>query len=199
MTSRRQRQAEATRRDIQLAARRLFAERGYAATSVGEIAREADVAVQTIYSSIGQKAAVVVSLVDLIDEEADIGPLLAELPDLDDPAAVVGLMTRVTRRINERCGDIIAVLRSAAPSEPGAFEAGQEGRRRHRFGARRIATRLDEIGGLRDGVSRDHAADVLTLLTSSETWMQLRREHGWSYDRCERWLRAALERLLLPG
>ena len=198
MTSRRQRQAEATKRDIQQAARRLFAERGYAATSVGEIAREADVAVQTIYSSIGSKGAVAVSLVDLIDAEVDIGPLLRQLPEIESPAEVIALMARVTRLINERCGDILAVLRSASPAEPDALEAANEGRRRHRFGARRMAARLAELGALREGVSREHAGDVLTLLTSSETWMQLRREHGWSYDRCERWIRAALERLLLP-
>jgi AcrR family transcriptional regulator len=198
MTSRRQRQAEATRRDIQQAARRLFAEHGYTATSIAEIAAEADVAVQTIYSSIGQKAAVAVSLVDLIDAEADIGPLLQQLPEIESPAEVIALMARVTRLINERCGDIIGVLRSASPSEPEALDAANEGRRRHRFGARRMAARLAELRALREGVSRDHAADVLSLLTSSETWTQLRREHGWSYERCERWIRAALERLLLP-
>jgi AcrR family transcriptional regulator len=180
------------------AARLLFARDGYTASSVAQIAREADVAVQTIYSSIGSKADVVVSLVDLIDEEADIGPLLHTLGDLEAPEDLIGLMARITRRVNERCGDIIEVLVSASHAEPEAAAAATEGRRRHKLGARRVATRLHELGALRPGMSRAQADEILTLLTSSETWAQLRRENGWSYARCERWIRAALERMLLP-
>jgi AcrR family transcriptional regulator len=196
-TSRRLRQAEATRRDIQQAARRLFAEHGYAATSVGQIAREADVAVQTIYTAIGSKGAVAVSLVDLIDAEADVGGLLGGLPVAETGADVIALMAHITRRINERCGDIIAILVSASSSEPDAAGAATEGRRRHKLGAQRMAARLADLGALREGVSRTQAAEALTLLTSSETWAQLRREHSWSFDRCERWITSALERLLL--
>src|SRR5260221_12748967 len=60
------------RREILRAARRLFAEHGYASTSVQQVAEESGVAVQTIYSSVGLKAAPVPALHDLIHEEADI-------------------------------------------------------------------------------------------------------------------------------
>ena len=60
-------------------ARQLFAEHGYANTSVQQIAEESGVAVQTIYSSVGTKAALLLALNGLIDEEAGIGPLAAEL------------------------------------------------------------------------------------------------------------------------
>ena len=53
---RRERMALETRRDIVQAARRLFAERGYAQTSVNDIAAEAGVALQTIYARLGSKA-----------------------------------------------------------------------------------------------------------------------------------------------
>ena len=52
---RRERMAQQTRGEILTAARRLFAQRGYAATSIGDIANEADVAVQTIYARPGSK------------------------------------------------------------------------------------------------------------------------------------------------
>jgi AcrR family transcriptional regulator len=70
---RRERMAQQTRRDILTTARRLFAERGYGATSINDIAQEADVAIQTIYARRGSKRGMLIALVDLIDEEADVG------------------------------------------------------------------------------------------------------------------------------
>ena len=49
--------AAATRREILGAAERLFAEQGYAQTSIVDIAAAAGVSVPTIYASVGQKKA----------------------------------------------------------------------------------------------------------------------------------------------
>ena len=58
------------RDEILRAARRLFAERGYARTSVRDIAQAAGVSAQTVYDSVGSKQALVARLNDLIDAEA---------------------------------------------------------------------------------------------------------------------------------
>jgi AcrR family transcriptional regulator len=60
---RRRQQAEETRRAILGAARQLFAERGYAATALSDIAEAAGVSVPTLYSSIGSMATIAWSLV----------------------------------------------------------------------------------------------------------------------------------------
>ena len=88
-STRRAQQALATRTDILRAARSLFVQRGYAGTSMADIAAEADVAVQTIYASCGSKGALVIALVDFIDEEADVPALNAELRDADDPQVAI--------------------------------------------------------------------------------------------------------------
>ncbi len=87
--NRREVAAAETRREILRAARRLFAEHGYASTSVQQVAEESGVAVQTIYSSVGSKAALVLALNDLIDEEADIGKLAAEISEGPDPPRLI--------------------------------------------------------------------------------------------------------------
>src|SRR6476646_9938325 len=61
---RKQLAAEETQRVIVAAAARLFLERGYHATSVGRIATEAGVAVQTIYNAIGSKRDVLSRVLD---------------------------------------------------------------------------------------------------------------------------------------
>src|SRR5262244_2945653 len=59
---RRREQADATRRAILDAAERLFGVRGYAGTSVGEIAEAAGVALKTVYAVFGTKAEVLRAL-----------------------------------------------------------------------------------------------------------------------------------------
>jgi AcrR family transcriptional regulator len=71
----RERRAKLTRDEILQAARRLSAERGYAGTSVRDIARAAGVSAQTVYDSVGSKQELVARLNDLIDSEADIAAI----------------------------------------------------------------------------------------------------------------------------
>jgi AcrR family transcriptional regulator len=198
-SERRQQQAQTTRRDILQAARRLFAGRGYAGTSMGDIAREAGVATQTIYASCGSKRDLVLALVDTIDEEADVASLAGRLAQSDDPEEIITLAVRITRQLNERCGDIIGALLSAASVEPDAAAAADEGKQRHREGTARTAHKLHALGALRDGLSADEAAALLATLTWQPIYAQLTHEHNWTYGECERWLTTMLIDSLLRG
>jgi hypothetical protein len=110
--SRRARQAAQTRRDILNAARKLFAEKGYAATSVAEVAAAAGASVQTIYDSVGSKAELVSGLNDLIDEEGGVPPLARRIPSETDPRALLDIAVSITHNICKRCGDIIGAVYS---------------------------------------------------------------------------------------
>ena len=87
MTTLRDRRAQLTRDEILRAARRLFAERGYARTSVRDIAKAAGVSAQTVYDSVGSKQEVVARLNDLIDAEAGIGGIVRAAAESGDPSA----------------------------------------------------------------------------------------------------------------
>lgn len=58
----RARHAEDTRRSIIEAAAKLFAEQGYARTSVAAVAAAAGVAVNTVYTSVGNKPALIMAM-----------------------------------------------------------------------------------------------------------------------------------------
>ncbi len=150
-TTRREIAAAATRQEILDAARRLFASQGFGATSIQQIAEAAGVAVQTIYSSVGPKAALVVALNDLIDEEAGVREIGRALATTDDPRALIERVVLLTRQINERCGDIVRAAVSAANDDPDAAATLQDGLRRHRDGAARAAARLEALGALGAG------------------------------------------------
>lgn len=196
-SARRQQQAEATRQEILHAARRLFVERGYASTTMADIAAEAGVAVQTIYTSCGSKRELVLALNDLIDQEAGVGELGKQLRTAEDPRTIIELGAKISRQLQERCGGLIEALMSAAAVEPEAAAAVEDGMARHRAGTEIAARRLGKLGALRDGMTVPRAATTLAALSSLTLWSQLRHQHGWSLDESERWIAESTARLLL--
>lgn len=192
--------AAQTRQEILEAARRLFAERGYTATSIADIAEEAGVAIQTIYARLDSKPGILIALLDLIDAEAGVGEAVERMIAATTAKDVLVEGIRLTRAFSERCGDVIGALLAAAGTEPDLGAAVAEGRRRHRGGARQVVDRIASLGGLRDGLSRNHAAAFLSAATSYEAWQELVREHKLSWKQAETLLSESLERVLLqPG
>lgn len=196
MSIRRQKQAAATRQGILQAARRLFGERGYAATSMPAIASEAGAAVQTIYDSVGPKSAVLLAIIDLLDEEAGVPEIVAALHETDDPLVMIGLMVRLQWQFHQRCGDMVRVLIDGAAHEPAVAAALAEGHSRHRWSAAHIVGRINELGALRSGLSPEHAAATLDVMTW-QTCAAYVEQHGWTYEQFDRWLTDDLCRLLL--
>ena len=194
---RREQMALQTRADILRAARRLFAERGYGATSVNDIAEEAGVAVQTIYARLGSKRGMLMALVDLIDEEAGVPGRAAEIATASTPGDVLRAWAQLHRALNERCGDIIGALITAAAVEPEVAQAVAEGSRRRRDGARFTIDRIAELGGLRDELPPHHAAALVSAAGTHETWHELVHAYNLSWDQAQQTLNNALARAIL--
>lgn len=194
---RRARQAEQTRAHVLGAARRLFGERGYASTSIGEVATAAGVSVPTVYASVGAKPELALALVGFINEEVDMTALAGAQWAATTPAELLAATAHLTRVLHEGCGDIIRTLLSAAASSPEVVPAAEEGRRVHREGCAMVAARLDEMGALAGHLDAARAGAVLATCTAPEVVARLVVEHGWSYDELEAWLVESLPRLLL--
>ncbi len=186
-----------TRRAILQAARRLFAERGYAATPVRLLAQHAGVAVQTVYDAFGSKGGVLRGLPDLLDEEAGVFELVDQVERTQVPAELVALYARLRRQIRERCGDIVRILRAGAASDAEIAAALAEGLRRRRFGLKRVMERTATDGMLKDGLSAERAADIASAVMSDEVCDILVEQGGWSFDEYESWMTATLTVLLL--
>ena len=196
-TDRRQAMADQTRRDILHTARQLFTRQGYAATSVTDIAREAGVAVQTIYARLGSKRGMLMALIDLIDEEADVGALVAAIRAASTPEQALAAGIRLTRAFQERCGDIIGALFAAAAVEPDLAAAVAEGQRRHRDGARLTVARIAELGGLGPDLAPERAAALIAIATTHEAWRELCGAYRLSWDEAETLLCGMLTRAVL--
>jgi AcrR family transcriptional regulator len=189
----RDRREALTLRTILTAARGLFAAHGYARTPIRHIAQEAGVAPQTVYAHFGSKAGVLGGLVDLLDDEAGIPDLVAESVAMTDPAELLGLLARVNRQVMQRCGDIIAILRSGAAVEPDIAATQAEGLRRNRLGAQTIIERIRHAGADTD----PRSVDIVMALMSTEIYDRLVGDAGWSPDDYEAWLAHTLVTVVL--
>jgi AcrR family transcriptional regulator len=195
--TRREIAAEATRQEILAAARRLFVERGYAPTSMADIADAAGVSIPTIYASVGPKPALLRALSTSVNLALGGPQAMARVTHEADPIELLRLIAHMGRELQERYGDLIAAL--AAAVEPEVAEAVKAARHRSVVGSALIAGRLDELDALRPGVPREEAAAVIDLLAGCpETYASLVGDHGWSFDQAEAWVIDALTRLLLP-
>ena len=98
---RRQEYAEATRQAILDAARQLFAERGYFATRVEDIAAAARVAPATVYVVGGGKYGLLSKLVEVWTTAPDVEATDVDVLRLDDPAAIIRLVSSRARGMRE--------------------------------------------------------------------------------------------------
>ncbi len=199
----RQEQAGETRTRILEASRRLFLERGYVATSIEAIAREAGVAGQTVYAAYGNKRTVMARLMDVsIGDAQPVGILERREPQRmrrePDQRTQLRMMAHGIREIMERAGPIFDVMRSAGTAEPevaALYGRIQDERRRNMA---RVVGWVAENGPLRDGLSMDDAADIVWTLTSAEVHRLLTADRGWPEERYERWLGDTLIASMLP-
>ena len=201
-SSRRKEQARQTRREIIEAARKLFIKQGYSGATMELIAREAGVAVETVYGSFGNKRAILSNLISisLVGDDVPVpllqrpGPL-AVMRDKDQTHQIQ-LFAEDMAEIMGRVAPLFEVMRAAAKIEPDIAEM------LHRIlGERAEAMKvfinaLLSNGPLQDGLTLEDAAETVWVITSGEVHTLLVADRGWSVEKYKRWLVNALTRLV---
>lgn len=197
---RRTAQAQQTSADIASAARELFIAQGWAATTIREVARAAGVSAPTVYAAYGNKSGLAHALVDAADLSGDLPRMIADLEKASEPAGQLAAIAGYDRRLFERAGDVIALVREAGRTEPELARIYRDARRRA------DDTRVQVFdawpaGTLRPGLHRPEAVDIYAALCNIDIYTVLTGERGWSPERVEQWWSGALARELLarPG
>ena len=195
--TRREQYALTTKRAIVDAARSLFAERGYFATTVDDIAAEAEVAPATVYSSTGGKQGLLSEMIRLWQSDPLIKSTMDELQASSDPNVIIEQLSSATRQIREAWADVIAILLTTAPHDAGVATQLNIPTENYRAAIGEIAQRLAKLGALRDGVDVTQASDILWFYFGYSALSTLRDEIGWTYERAELWLANQAKRDLL--
>jgi len=190
---RRRAQAAATRRDILEAARRLFAERGYAATTMEAVAAEAGVALKTVYVAFETKSGLLRALWNhLLRGGRDEVPIAQQEWYRDvlgepDPERQVRRAFAHARQVKVRIGPLFEVIRGAAAIDPDIGALWRRIQDEFHANQRVIVESLDAKHALRAGLGVGRATDVMWTINHPSVWQLLVDERGWTPDAYERW------------
>ncbi len=183
-SSRRQRAAEARRRAVLDAAARRFLRDGYAVTTLASIAGDAGVSVETLYKGFGSKPGLVRALWDT--GLAGDGPVHAEVRSDEvsetetNAHVIVENWARLSTEVAPRAAPVLLLVRSAAATDPEMAALKEELDAQRLARMTHNAEALARGGHLREGVTADHARDVLFTYTTPEIYEQLVLRQGWS-------------------
>jgi len=186
------------------AARVLFLERGYGATTVEAISDQAGVPAATVYRLFSSKHGILKALLDVSivgDHEAvpmADRPAIRALAVDPHPREIIDGFVRVVAQVNARVAPLYRILTSAASSEPEAAALLEGLTLQRQQGQRMIARSLARAGSLRDGMRERDAADIIHALLSPELYGLLVVDRGWNAERYQRWLSELLVEQLLP-
>jgi AcrR family transcriptional regulator len=194
-----------TRRAVVIAAAALFAERGYTASSLREVADAAGVARPTVAAAFGSKPALLRQIVDEAlagdDEAVPVADRawFAPVWQAEEPSAVLEAYAGVCTLIGRRAARIFEVVHQAAADSPEIGELWTTLLHNRRLGAQMVLRRARETGPLRPDLTEDHAVDALWVLNAPALYGSLVRDRGWSEAQYRRWLATQMQAAVLPA
>jgi AcrR family transcriptional regulator len=197
--------ARRTRQAIVATAGDLFVERGYAATSLADIAAAAGVARPTVFAAFGSKAALLRQVLDqaLAGDDAPVAvadrPWFRPVWDATTPSAVLDAYAEVCLVIARRAAHLFETVRRATDDAHEAAELWDTLQANRRAGARMIVDKLHDLGGLAPELDPDAATDILWIFNDPAHYSALVAQRGWTEHAFRRWLARTIQSALLPG
>jgi AcrR family transcriptional regulator len=191
----RARRAEQTRAALVAAATRLFIEKGWAATGMRDIAREAGVALETLYTHFSSKPNLLQAVIDIAVAGDDAPLAVADRPEFaamgrGSRRARIAAAAQLVTVIHGRTAVFARLLREAAATEKAMADALHSTRERQRLD-------VDAGAALIMGRKPTEAErDGLWAVLSPEVYMLLVDESGWSPEQYEAWVLNTLERVI---
>jgi AcrR family transcriptional regulator len=188
-------QAGQTRLVILAAATRLFEEQGWAGTGMRDVARAAQVSVETVYANFGSKAQLLKQAMDVAVVGDDEPVPLSDRPEFralaeGDARARAEATGRLMVSLRRRSARLQRVLQQAGPSDPelaGVLQAG------------RVTERQDFRKGLTAVAQRDVTeteVDEMFAVLSNDVYLLLTETCGWTDDAYQSWVATTVVRLL---
>jgi AcrR family transcriptional regulator len=165
--------ARETRERIVAAVRELLRERRFHESTVEQVAERANVSRATVYQHFRSR----IDLVDAICETFDVNPALMELRRavvLPDPQAALSQTMGLCVRFWDSEDAILSGLYGVVAIDPAARDLVNRQRADRRREMRRLVRNLHTTRALRPAISAARALDILMVLTSYETYRELR-------------------------
>ena len=201
----RARQAEQTREAILGAARALFVSQGFRRTTVQQIAERAGVNVDTIYSSVGRKPALMRELVETsLSGQGEAVPAqqrayVQRIREASSAGDKIDIYAQAITEIQQRMAPIFLALRDAALTDESCRALWKEISDRRARNMLEFAADLRVTGELRPDLDDQRVADVVWSMNAAEYWVLLVEERGWTPADFQSWISDSWRRLLLAA
>lgn len=201
----REESARRTRRAVVGAAAELFIAKGYARTSLADVAAAAGVARPTVFAAFGSKPALLRQVLDEAlagdDEPVPVAqrPWFRPVLEAQTQAGVLDAYAGVCTLIGGRAARIFETVRRAADDAPEVAEVWETLLRNRRAGAGMVVERVATLGPLRQGSDLDRAIDALWMFNDPAHYDALVLRQGWTEDAFRQWLAGHMRHTLLPG
>ncbi len=196
-------QARRTRRRIVDAAAELFAEHGYAGTTIDAVATAAGVSRKTVFDSVGGKAQLMKLAYDFAIVGDDEPVPLAGRPEMramlaePDYGKRLAMYASLVVGIDRRLSSAWRAFEGAATSDPEAAKLYVAMVQQRRQAMQEAAQMFADAGALRPDLDIEVAADLMWFYNDPSLYDKLVRQRGWSVDRFQAWLAEALQVQLL--
>jgi AcrR family transcriptional regulator len=185
--------ARQTRDTVLRSARRLFERQGFAATTIKDIAQEASVSEPTVYSTFGSKAALVIGLLEHLEQDARLPQDVAS-PDDPERALVAWLDAHV--RIFEGGRSLLRVMLQAL-GEPVVAQLADKGDGHRRRAIEQVLSRFADAKRLSPDLDVAAATDQAWAISSVAVYLDLTDRCRWTIAQYRTWLERAIRQLLL--
>ncbi len=193
--------ARQNREKVLVEARRMFLERGYAKTTLADVASRAAVSVEMLHKVFGGKAGLVRAIYERALEGRGAVPAYTRSDAMSakepDGREIVRRWGVLTSEVSPLVSPVLLLVRDAAATDPelaALQRASDEARlERMRHNAEVLATR----GFLREGLGLHEATDILWTYSSPELFDLLVRRRGFSPERLGKFVGDALAAALL--
>ena len=188
----RQEQAEATRQRIAEAARRLFADHGYSATSLAAVAAEAGVAPRTVYAVFGTKREILSAICEKWLQDGRARERAQEVLALPDPVERVRAAGGWLAGLYAAGFDVVQILDAAMDEDPETRKL----LRGKLAGRNRVMDAMIASASELLTVPVAQGQALFRAMAAPGVYEALVVEAGWSPERFGTWLGELLEQQL---
>ena len=202
-TAQRRLQSTVSRQRIVDEARKLFVVQGYRTTTIADIAGAAGVNPDTVYRLVGRKPMVLRELIEQALSGTDHAVAGADrsyvraMAAEPNPVVRLEIYAAAVREIHGRMAPLFVALRDASSTEPEAEQVWKEIGERRAANMRRLVRDVRSATTARYATSTAEAADTVWALNSSELYLMLTVERGWTPQQYECWLAKSLRQVVL--
>lgn len=164
------------------AALRVVSRRGGVDVTMGEIATAAKFSRQALYLHFADRTALLVALVQYVDERNDLSSHIDRIVGAETGIAALRELVALQVRMNPKIWTIARALDAVRRKDDAAERAWQDRLETRLAGCRAVVERMRRERSLREDLPIDDAAELVWSVTSLRAWEDLVITRGWSAE-----------------